>query len=311
LNSPAFNGDDFNGVREEKWVIDFGTTISEQQVSEYERPFEFIADHVRPFRQRLREDGSFAVRAKGEREIWWRHARARPAMRARLTSLGRYVATPMVSSYRTFDFLHASYLPDQKLVIFARDDLTFLGIVHSIFHRAWTLATCSWIGAGNDVTYSNQAVFLTFSFPEGLEPNVTASGYAADQRARAIATATGRLVELRHRWLNPPDLIRVEPEVVPGYPDRVLPKDTTAAAVLRERTLTNLYNQRPQWLIDAHRDLDAAVAAAYGWPADIPEEDALARLLELNLTRAAANDSAPANDADEEELNGNGDDAEA
>jgi hypothetical protein len=53
------------------------------------------------------------------------------------------------------------------------------------------------------------------------------------------------------------------------------------------------------------------VAAAYGWPADIPEEDALARLLELNLTRAAANDSAPANDADVEELNGNGDDAEA
>lgn len=51
---------------------------------------------------------------------------------------------------------------------------------------------------------------------------------------------------------------------------------------------TNLYNQRPPWLVDAHRDLDAAVAAAYGWPADISEEDALAKLLELNLARAAA-----------------------
>jgi hypothetical protein len=50
--------------------------------------------------------------------------------------------------------------------------------------------------------------------------------------------------------------------------------------------LTNLYNERPQWLADVHRDLDAAVAAAYGWPADISEEDALARLLELNLARA-------------------------
>jgi len=80
--------------------------------------------------------------------------------------------------------------------------------------------------------------------------------------------------------------------------------------VLRERTLTNLYNQRPQWLIDAHRDVDAAVAAAYGWPADISEEDALAKLLELNLARAAVNGPFLANDVDENEQNGNGEDAE-
>ena len=80
--------------------------------------------------------------------------------------------------------------------------------------------------------------------------------------------------------------------------------------MLRERTLTNLYNQRPQWLIDAHRDVDAAVAAAYGWPADISEEDALAKLLELNLARAAVNGPFLANDVDENEQNGNGEDAE-
>jgi hypothetical protein len=68
---------------------------------------------------------------------------------------------------------------------------------------------------------------------------------------------------------------------------------------LRERTLTNLYNQRPQWLLDADRDLDAAVAAAYGWPADISEEDALAKLLELNLSRASAEKSSPAPEEDE------------
>jgi hypothetical protein len=75
---------------------------------------------------------------------------------------------------------------------------------------------------------------------------------------------------------------------VPGYPDRILPKNEAAAAELKKRTLTNLYNQCPQWLADAHRDLDAAVAAAYGWPADISEEDALGKLLELNLLRAGA-----------------------
>ena len=78
------------------------------------------------------------------------------------------------------------------------------------------------------------------------------------------------------------------PEVVPGYPDRILPRSPEAAAILKKRTLTNLYNERPAWLDNAHRELDAAAAAAYGWPADIGEEEALARLLALNLERAAA-----------------------
>jgi type II restriction/modification system DNA methylase subunit YeeA len=97
-----------------------------------------------------------------------------------------------------------------------------------------------------------------------------------------------RLNELREAWLNPPDLVERVPEVVAEYPDRIFPVGPEAAAVLRKRTLTNLYNDRPAWLDNAHRDLDAAVAAAYGWPADIAEEEALARLLALNLERAAA-----------------------
>ena len=67
-----------------------------------------------------------------------------------------------------------------------------------------------------------------------------------------------------------------------------LPKDEAAARELKQRTLTNLYNQRPAWLANLHRELDAAVAAAYGWPADLPDEEVLKRLLELNQQRAAA-----------------------
>ncbi len=115
---------------------------------------------------------------------------------------------------------------------------------------------------------------------------------------------------MRDAWLHPPDLIRIEPEVVPGYPDRILPKDMTAATQLRERTLTNLYNQRPQWLVAAHTNLDAAVAAAYGWPADISEEDALGKLLELNLARAAVNGPAVASHTKEEDFGGNNEDEE-
>ena len=93
---------------------------------------------------------------------------------------------------------------------------------------------------------------------------------------------------MREAWLNPPDLVERVPEVVPGYPDRIVPRNAKAAAILKKRTLTNLYNERPAWLDNAHRDLDAAVTAAYGWPADIGEEEALSRLLALNLERASA-----------------------
>ncbi len=62
-----------------------------------------------------------------------------------------------------------------------------------------------------------------------------------------------------------------------------MPRDDAAAKHLKGRTLTNLYNARPQRLADAHAALDAAVAAAYGWPADITDDEALRELLELNL----------------------------
>ncbi len=80
------------------------------------------------------------------------------------------------------------------------------------------------------------------------------------------------------------------PEVVPGYPDRILPIDDKAALVLKKRTLTNLYNDRPAWLDHAHRDLDRAVASAYGWTDwgnGLSDEVILERLFQLNQDRAA------------------------
>jgi hypothetical protein len=104
--------------------------------------------------------------------------------------------------------------------------------------------------------------FETYPFPEGLIPNLPAADYADDPRAIAIAEVARRLNELREAWLNPPDLVERLPEVVPGYPDRIVPVSPKAAAILKTRTLTNLYNERPTWLDNAHRELDAAVAAA-------------------------------------------------
>ncbi len=62
---------------------------------------------------------------------------------------------------------------------------------------------------------------------------------------------------------------------------------------MQKRTLTNLYNTRPDWLAAAHRRLDAAVFAAYGWPEDLADEEILARLLALNLARAGGKDNDP------------------
>ena len=67
-----------------------------------------------------------------------------------------------------------------------------------------------------------------------------------------------------------------------GYPKRSVLSDEGAAKALKRRTLTNLYNARPQWLADAHAALDATAASAYGRPADIADDDALRELLALN-----------------------------
>ncbi len=179
----------------------------------------------------------------------------------------------------------------------ARDDDTFFGLLINRFHHAWSLATGSWHGVGNDPRYTITTTFETFPFPEGLTPNIPAGDYAEDPRAQRIAEAAMKLDGLRRTWLNPPDLVDIVAEVTPTaapgeaprrYPLRIVPTTVEAAVKLKERTLTNLYNQRPRWLADAHDALDRAVAAAYGWPEDIATEDALARLLALNLERASA-----------------------
>jgi type II restriction/modification system DNA methylase subunit YeeA len=152
----------------------------------------------------------------------------------------------------------------------------------------WTLKLGGWHGVGNDPQYTPSLGFETFPFPSGLTPNIPAADYANDKCAIAIAEAAKKLNELREAWLNPSDLVKREPEVVPGYPDRILPKDAKAEKELKKRTLTNLYNVRPAWLANAHKALDDAVAAAYGWPTDLSDDEILKRLFDLNQERAKA-----------------------
>ena len=175
-------------------------------------------------------------------------------------------------------------------MVTARDDDTTFGILHSRFHELWALRLGT--ALEDRPRYTPSTIFETFPFPDSLSPDRPAVSYAEDVRAQAITRAAEALVAARDRWLNPAELVQRVPEVVPGFPDRIVPKDEAAAAILRTRTLTKLYNTRNKpegaWLDAFHRALDAAVAAAYGWPDDIADDEVLARLLALNHAREPA-----------------------
>ncbi|MDP2260768.1 MAG: class I SAM-dependent DNA methyltransferase [Caulobacter sp.] len=277
---PWRNGSHLTRRWDDEWIVFFPPGTTEGDAAQYEAPFTHVVKAVRPAREGLRRDN--------HRLNWWLHAEARPGMLNALRGLGRFAATPRVAKHRFFTWLDRVTIPDSRLLVLATESDVQFGVVSSHLHELWSLRMASWHGVGNDPTYNAESCFETFPFPEGLTPNIPAADYADDPRAQAIAEAAAELNRLREAWLNPPDLVRIEPEVVPGYPDRVLPRDEAAAAVLKKRTLTNLYNDRPAWLAMAHERLDAAVAAAYGWPADLSDEAVLERLFALNQERAAA-----------------------
>lgn len=279
---PWLNGMDVTRRPSGKWIIDFGTSMSVSDAMLYEVPFRVVHDLVRPMRAE--------VRRANHRDNWWIHGEARPGMRKALKPLHRFIATPRVAKYRLFAWLPATTLPDCQLVVIAREDDTSFGILHSRFHELWSLRMGT--SLEDRPRYTPSTTFETFPFPAGLTPNTRAADYADDPIAKAIATAAARLNELRENWLNPVELVVREPEVVPGFPDRILPKDEEAAKLLQKRTLTNLYNARPQWLANAHAVLDEAVADAFGWGDDwrarrLDDEEILARLFALNQTRSA------------------------
>ena len=281
---PWSNGMDLIRRPAGNWIIDFGDDMDEADAALYEAPFAHIVEHVKPVR--------LGTRRVRHRKYWWRHGESRPGMCRAIHGLSRFIATPRVAKHRLFVWTDARVCPDSATIAIARDDDATFGILHSRFHEAWSLRLGTWLGKGNDPRYTPTTTFETFPFPEGLSPDIPALDYADAPRAVAIAEAARRLVDRRDRWLNPPELVEWVDEPVPGYPKRPVARDDEAAQELKKRTLTNLYNARPQWLADAHATLDAAVAAAYEWDAEISEEDALAELLALNQKAASSSASA-------------------
>ena len=287
--TPWCNGLDVTRRNREMWIIDFGTDLTEATARLFEKPFAHALVHVFPDRQNNKRE-SYRVR-------WWLHVEARSGMRGRLAPLKRFLVTPNLTKHRLFMWMSAPTLPDHQLIAFARSDDYFFGVLHSRIHQLWSLRMGTQLETRP--RYTPTTCFETFPFPEPTET-----------QREVIATAAKELDSLRNNWLNPAEWTKTEILEFPGAADgpwkryvedvdpsrnvgtvrypRNVPKNSESAVKLKARTLTNLYNESPAWLKAAHKTLDEAVFTAYGWPADVSDDDLLAKLLALNLSRAGA-----------------------
>lgn len=282
--------EDVVGRPTEEFLIDFPVGLDEVSASAFEKPFEYLRTaQYDPHRNRnFVSFPEYRISTPSQNSHWWEPHRPRTKLRRVLRTVENYLATAETTEHRVFRFFPSSSIPDKSLYAFPVADFVGFGILQSYIHECWCTYFGNRIGAGNQRRYNASFVYLTFPFPEGLTPEISAADYADDPRAQAVAKAAKRLNELRENWLNPEETIQRVPEVVEGYTDRIVPKHEKAAAILKKRTLTNLYNERPAWLDHAHKALDEAVATAYGWPSDLSDEDILVRLFHLNQDRAAA-----------------------
>ena len=238
---PWWNGFDVTRRPRDMWIIDFPPEMGQDDAALYEQPFEYVREHILPDRRNHRKPEC--------REQWWLHVQPRPSMRKALAGLTRYIVTTRHAKYRLFAWVRPEVLADSALIVFAREDDWFFGILHSRLHEVWALRMASTLE--DRPRYIPRTCFHTFPFPRPTD----------DQRA-AIAEAAKRLYEVRQSALDNDSKL----------------------------TLTKLYNKRPTWLDNLHRDLDGAVFAAYGWEPDIGDDELLERLLELNLKYAAEED---------------------
>lgn len=289
---PWSNGLDITRRPQMMWIIDFGVKTPREEVEKYTAPFSYIEQNVRS----LREKNNMEKR----RRLWWIHGDSAPRIRKTCLKQKRYLATVTVAKYRLFTWLYSPILPDHALIIFACSNDYFFGVLHSRLHEVWALT----LGTRLETRprYTPTTCFETFPMPK-----------PTPEQEAAITEAARELNELRERWLNPPEWTREEVLEFPGtgggpwdrfinkatvdsktniglvrYP-RLMPKDEASAKELQKRTLTKLYNDRPAWLDTAHRKLDTAVFAAYGWKPEMSDADLLKSLLELNLARAGEN----------------------
>lgn len=263
---PYRNGRDLTGTPRGVMVIDLFGLQADDVRRRFPAVYQWLLERVKPERD--------ANRDRQFREKWWLHGRSRGEIRPALSGLRRYIVTGQVAKHRVFQWLDASILPDDKLILMASADALHLGVLSSSVHIAWALAAGGALGVGNDPVYSKSTCFEAFPFPD-LDPD----GELAE-RIRALAEQIDA-----HRKAQ----LAAHPDATLTATYNVLEKlrsgETLTAKekVIHEHGLVGV-------LKSLHDELDAAVLQAYGWadlslPADT--DMLLVRLVELNTKRAA------------------------
>ncbi len=257
-----WSGSDLTGRPELRHVIDLFGMSEEDARQRLPAFYQHVSLHVRPERQ--------ANRDKGFRERWWLFGRPRPDMREALRDCTRYIATSEVAKHRMFVFLDwPADLVDGSAVVVASDNPFVLGVLSSAVHVTWALAAGGRLGFGNDPRYQNALCFDPFPFP------ATSAAQAAEIAALAEELDALRKERLAaHPHLTLTGLYNVLAAIRAGQPLTDGDRDVLDAGHV-------------EVLRHLHDHLDAAVAAAYGWPADLPAAAIVERVVALNRERVA------------------------
>jgi hypothetical protein len=199
---------------------------------------------------------------------WWLFGRKNTLMRGFTSNLSRYIATVETTKHRIFQFLDKSILPDNMLIAIGSDDAANLGILSSRIHVVWTLAQGGTLE--DRPRYTKSQCFDPFPFPN--------ANNIQKQKIRVIAEeldAHRKRVLAEHAHLTLTGLYNVFEKLRAGVrPDELGESDRKIfddGLVLIMKEL--------------HDKLDAAVTEAYGWPADLSDEEILSRLVRLNKER--------------------------
>ncbi len=260
---PYRNGRDLTARSRGVMVIDlFGLTADEVR-QRYPEVYQHVLATVKP----ERENNNREYRKRN----WWLFGENNPYLRKTLNAVNRYFVTVETTKHRVFQSLDRAIVPDNMLVAIGSSDALHLGVLSSRIHATWALRAGGWLGVGNDPRYSKTRCFDPFPFP--------AADDGQKQRIRALAEdldAHRKRVLAEHPHLTLTGLYNVLERLRGGTaPDALDP-------VLRRAFDDGLV----LILKELHDHIDATVAEAYGWPADLADDDILARLVALNKERA-------------------------
>lgn len=288
------NGRDLTARPRGVMVIDLFGLEADEVRAQFPAVYQHVLAEVKPERATVFEKSGTKDSASYLKN-WWVFGKPRTELRPALAGLPRYIATVETTKHRVFQFLDASILPDNMLVAVGSDDGFHLGVLSSRWHLVWTEAQGGTLE--DRPRYTKSQCFDPFPFPAAtVAQQALIRGYAEEldaHRKRVLEahshlTLTGlyNVLERVRGGAAYADLFDAPaPKALPDLDARKTPIIATVPPLTAEEKRT--FNDGLVLILkELHDNLDAAVAAAYGWPADLADDEMLARLVALNKERA-------------------------